>query len=64
MFDCFPLRILFHPRKKMPKSTGYYLSEALILALINPKYDDRLFIDLQVSPVSMAQLGNAPDNLE
>ena len=28
--------------------TGKSLSEALILASINPKYDDRLFIELQV----------------
>ena len=31
----------------MPKTTGYYLLEALILALINPKCDDRFFIELQ-----------------
>ena len=34
-------------KKKLPKTTGYYLSEALILALINPKCDDRFFIELQ-----------------
>ena len=34
-------------KKKMPKTTGYYLLEALILALINPKQDDRFFIELQ-----------------
>ena len=28
--------------------TGYSLSEALILASINPKYDDRLFVELPV----------------
>ena len=28
--------------------TGYSLSEALILASINPKYDNRLFIELRV----------------
>ena len=28
--------------------TGKYLSEALILASINPQHDDRLFIELQV----------------
>ena len=28
--------------------TGKYLSEALILALTNPQYDDRLFIALRV----------------
>ena len=27
--------------------TGYYLSEALILASINPKYDGKLFLELQ-----------------
>ena len=27
--------------------TGYSLSEALILASINPKYDNQLFIELQ-----------------
>ena len=27
--------------------TGYSLSEALILATINPKYDNRLFVELQ-----------------
>ena len=27
-------------------NTGYSLSEALILATINPKYDDRLFVEL------------------
>ena len=30
------------------KNTGKYLSEALILASINPQYDDRLFIELRV----------------
>ena len=29
-------------------STGKSLSEAPILALINPKYDDRLFTELRV----------------
>ena len=29
-------------------NTGYSLSEALILASINPKYDNRLFVELQV----------------
>ena len=28
--------------------TGYSLSEALILASINPKDDDRLFVELRV----------------
>ena len=28
--------------------TGYSLSEALIIASINPIYEDRLFIELQV----------------
>ena len=28
--------------------TGYSLSEALILASINPKYDNRLFVELRV----------------
>ena len=28
--------------------TGKSLSEALILASINPKYDDKLFIELRV----------------
>ena len=28
--------------------TGYYLSETLILSSINPKYDDRLFVELHV----------------
>ena len=28
--------------------TGDFLSEALIFALTNPQYDDRLFIELQV----------------
>ena len=28
--------------------TGYFFSEALIFASINPKYDNRLFIKLQV----------------
>ena len=28
--------------------TGYSLSEALIFALINPKYDGRLFLKLRV----------------
>ena len=32
----------------LPMSTGKSLSEALILASINPKYDDRLFIELRV----------------
>ena len=27
--------------------TGYSLSESLILASINPKYDNRLFVELQ-----------------
>ena len=31
--------------------TGKSLSEALILTSINPKYDDRLFIELQVQYV-------------
>ena len=30
------------------RGTGKYLSEALILALTNPQYDDRLFIALRV----------------
>ena len=29
-------------------NTGYSLSESLIFASINPKYDNRLFIKLQV----------------
>ena len=29
-------------------NTGYSLSESLIFASINPKYDNRLFIELQV----------------
>ena len=28
--------------------TGYSLSEALILASINPTYDDRVFVELKV----------------
>jgi hypothetical protein len=31
-----------------PIITGNYLSEALILASINPKYDGRLFVELQI----------------
>ena len=31
------------------KFTGYSLSDVLILASINPKYDDRLFIEIPVS---------------
>ena len=30
------------------EDTGKYLSEALILALTNPQYDKRLFIELRV----------------
>ena len=29
-------------------NTGKYLSEALLLALTNPQYDDRLFTELPV----------------
>ena len=41
-------RSLFLSRKSNFSLTGYSLSEALILASINPKYGDRLFIELQV----------------
>ena len=34
--------------------TGKYLSEALILASTNPKYDDRLFIELRVQSMKIA----------
>ena len=34
--------------------TGKYLSEALILASTNPKYDKRLFIKLQVQYMKIA----------
>ena len=40
---------IFAARKAQEEMhTGYSLSEALILASINPKYDNRLFIELQV----------------
>ena len=29
-------------------NTGYFLSELLIFASINPKYDNRVFIKLQI----------------
>ena len=35
-------------------ATGYSLSKTLILALINPKYDDRLFIELRVQYMKIA----------
>ena len=35
-------------------STGKSLSEALIFALTNPQYDDRVFIELQVQYVDNA----------
>ena len=34
--------------------TGKSLSEALIFASINPHYDDRLFIELQVQYMKIA----------
>ena len=39
-------------------NTGYSLSEALILASINPKYDNRMLVELQVqySLINMRQL--------
>ena len=40
------------PSLVLPKlcfpSTGKYFSEALILASVNPQYDNRLFIDLRL----------------
>ena len=35
-------------RNDFNEDTGKFLSEALIFASINPQYDDRLFIELQV----------------
>ena len=34
--------------RRIHHGTGKFLSEALILASINPQYDDRLFIELRV----------------
>ena len=34
--------------EKGQRCTGYSLSEAIIFVLIDPKYDDRLFIELEV----------------
>ena len=36
------------PTKRIVIFTGKSLSEAFIIASINPQYDDRLFIELQV----------------
>ena len=38
----------------IPGYTGKSLSEALILASTNPKYDKRLFIELQVQYMKIA----------
>ena len=40
-------------------STGKSLSEALILASINPQYDDRLFIELRVQYMKTASSEHA-----
>ena len=49
-------------KQDLQSYTGYSLSETLILATINPKNDNRLFIDLQFSTrklqVQCVQLNN------
>ena len=46
---CLGIWAIFAARKAQEEMhTGYSLSEALILASINPKYDKKLFIELQV----------------
>ena len=37
-----------HVHHPPPPLTGYSLSEAFIFSSINPKYDNRLFVELQV----------------
>ena len=39
--------------------TGKYFTEALILASTNPKYDKRLFIELQVQYMKIKSLEHA-----
>ena len=43
--------------------TGKYLSEALILESTNPKYDDRLFIELRVQYMTIASSEHAQSML-
>ena len=46
---CSSLKVLHIKVVEMATlGTGSFLSEALILASVNPKYDDRLFVELQV----------------
>ena len=40
--------------RRIHHGTGKFLSEALILASINPQYDDRLFIELRVQYMNIA----------
>jgi hypothetical protein len=45
---------IFAARKAQDEMhTGYSLSEALILALINPKYDGRFYIELEIKPCGL-----------
>ena len=40
--------LVFTSKLNHPLDTGKCLLEALILTSINPKYDNRLFIELQI----------------
>ena len=45
------------------QDTGKSLSEALIFASTNPKYDDKLFIELQVQYMKIASLEHEENTL-
>ena len=47
-FDNSALPVYHDSQSSSKYSTGKSLSEALVFAPINPQYDDRLFIELQV----------------
>ena len=53
----------FVQSKVIPIHTGKSLSEALILALTNPWYDDRLFIELRVQYIKIASSEHEVDHV-
>ena len=51
---CLGIWAIFVARKAQDEMhTGYSLSEALILASINPKYDSRFYIELEIKPCGL-----------